>query len=474
MDPDGSQLAATTVPSDDGLPSSSPDDPPEREAGVSGLRVGDAPPALAILRALGAAVLLALVALFLFPAENARGGSARGSAQRGQEVTPGRTGNLSPSPIPRDIAALELGPALAQVTGGDETVGNDAGGTEVSTAEGRIYPGYRRDAARAHLDRYREMTDRAIDRGLRYLSERQSDAGHFSAKYSVAVTALGGMAMIGNGITYGRGAYGYDVRQAVEYLTSPAILKHNGFITEGDSTDTPSKMHGHTYAILFLSQVVGTLPNPNEDEAVRQVVAKGVELIIDSQTARGGWGYMPGDESDEASLTVCALQALRAAKDAGFHVPPDTIRAAVRYLKESCKEDGSFRYSLTRGSRESTYELTAAAVSTLDAAGEYGMSEHARGVQFLRSTLFATIGRKGGVLDAASGYPYYGNLYAGQVYFQLGGELWETWSQEAWPELLRRQKPDGSWESRFGGEYATAVALMILEIPRGYLPIFER
>ena len=78
------------------------------------------------------------------------------------------------------------------------------------------------------------------------------------------------------------------------------------------------------------------------------------------------------------------------------------------------------------------------------------------------------------VLDAASGYPYYGNLYAGQVYFQLGGELWEMWSREAWPELLRRQKAEGHWESRFGSEYATAVALLILEIPRGYLPIFER
>jgi len=317
------------------------------------------------------------------------------------------------------------------------------------------------------------MTDRAIERGLRFLSERQDGSGHFSASYPVAVTALGGLAMIGNGITYGRGAYGYDVRQAVEYLIDPKVRDDHGFICE-KSGDSISKMHGHTYAVLFLSQVVGNLPDPAQDARVRRVVEDGVRLIVQSQTVRGGWGYLPGDEQDEASLTVCALQALRAAKDAGFHVPLDTIRSAVRYLKECCKEDGSFRYSLTRGARDSTYELTAAAVSTLDAAGEYGMAEHAKGVEFLRRTVAQTLARNRNPIDAASGYLYYGNLYAGQVYFQLGGELWEHWSREAWPELLRRQKADGSWESRFGSEYATAVALLILEIPRGYLPIFER
>jgi len=102
------------------------------------------------------------------------------------------------------------------------------------------------------------------------------------------------------------------------------------------------------------------------------------------------------------------------------------------------------------------------------------MAEHDRGVEFLRATVDGVIARRGRVLDAASGYPYYGNLYAGQVFFQLGGDIWRAWSAEVWPELCRRQKGDGHWESRFGNEYATAVALLILEIPRGYLPIFER
>jgi hypothetical protein len=40
--------------------------------------------------------------------------------------------------------------------------------------------------------------------------------------------------------------------------------------------------------------------------------------------------------------------------------------------------------------------------------------------------------------------------------------------------LLATQAADGSWESRFGKGYATAVALLVLEVPLGYLPLFER
>lgn len=334
-------------------------------------------------------------------------------------------------------------------------------------------PGRTREVSRDHLEVYRADTDRAIARGLRYLSERQDGAGHFGTQYPVATTALAGMAMLGDGITYGRGKYGYDVRRAVEYLTSSKVRDHSGFICERGG-ETQSRMHGHSYAILFLSQVVGTLPDPEEDRKVRAVVERGVQLIVDSQTVRGGWGYMPGDEADEASLTVCCLWALRAAKDAGFLVPTSKIRSAMRYLQACSKEDGSFRYSLANGGEQSTYELTAAAVSTLDAAGEYGADEHARGLIFMQRSV-ERIRRLGkSVFHAASRYPWYGNLYAGQVYFQLGGDAWESWSRSTWPEVIALQKGDGNWESRFGSEYATAVAILVLTIPRGYLPIYER
>ena len=39
---------------------------------------------------------------------------------------------------------------------------------------------------------------------------------------------------------------------------------------------------------------------------------------------------------------------------------------------------------------------------------------------------------------------------------------------------LKKQKSNGSWEDSYGEEFATAVAVLILEIPVQYLPVFQR
>jgi hypothetical protein len=41
--------------------------------------------------------------------------------------------------------------------------------------------------------------------------------------------------------------------------------------------------------------------------------------------------------------------------------------------------------------------------------------------------------------------------------------------------LLARQRPDGSWpDDNYGDEFGTAMAVLILEVPLQYLPIFQR
>jgi hypothetical protein len=69
---------------------------------------------------------------------------------------------------------------------------------------------------------------------------------------------------------------------------------------------------------------------------------------------------------------------------------------------------------------------------------------------------------------------FYGNLYMAQALFQQGGEAWKDWYPKVRSQLLSRQAADGSWESPYGNEYATATAVLILEIPLGYLPLFQR
>ena len=312
----------------------------------------------------------------------------------------------------------------------------------------------------------------AIQRGISFLVEQQNGVGAFSSAFPVAVTSLSGMALLGGGVEYGVGKEGAALERAVDYLISPVRSDERGYLK--DRGETRSRMHGHTYAILFLSQVVGQLPTPQREDQLRKVIRSGIDLILSCQTNQGGWGYEPTDPLDEASLTVCCLQSLRAAKDSGFAVPAEPIARAVDYLKKCCTDDGSFRYSLTRSTNRTSFEITAASLSTMDAAGEYALEERQKGMEYLRRSIEKAERSRKSAFRAATNFPYYGNFYAGQVLQQSRGAIWKRWSESVWPRVLELQKDEGSWESRFGDEYGTAMALLILELPLGYLPLYDR
>ena len=72
-------------------------------------------------------------------------------------------------------------------------------------------------------------------------------------------------------------------------------------------------------------------------------------MIVDSQNDEGGWRYQPIRADADLSMTVCQLNALRAARNAGLDVPGQTIDACIRYVKQSQNPDGGFRYMLQGG-----------------------------------------------------------------------------------------------------------------------------
>jgi hypothetical protein len=230
-------------------------------------------------------------------------------------------------------------------------------------------------------------------------------------------------------------------------------------------------MHGHCYAVLFLCEVLGSLPASEENIAA--VVRRAVAVIEGAQSNEGGWFYSPRNlkQEDEASVTVCALQALRAARNIGFTVDAKRIDLAIKYVKR-CQHplEGSFQYS-TRDKERRTYALSVAAISTLNAAGVYTSDELKRGIQFVRRSLSEA---SSPWKAAEEEHDFYANLYAAQALYQDGGDLWAAWYPAVKKHLIEKQGSDGAWDCRYGAEYATAVALLILEVPLGYLPIFQR
>ncbi|HEV2471338.1 MAG TPA: hypothetical protein VGS41_01655, partial [Chthonomonadales bacterium] len=76
---------------------------------------------------------------------------------------------------------------------------------------------------------------------------------------------------------------------------------------------------------------------------------------------------------------------------------------------------------------------------------------------------------------------YYTLYYVTQAMYQVGGADWQRWYPSIRDRLVREQDPDGSWSeygneapSEAGIEYATAMAVLVLQVPAGLLPIYQK
>lgn len=314
-------------------------------------------------------------------------------------------------------------------------------------------------------------TQQAITGGLAWLAERQHEDGSFWSgpqyRREVAVTALAGMAFLSDGHLPNKGRYGRQVSQAIEFLLSRS--QPNGLIYDRESASY-GPMYGHGFSTLFLAEVYGTTP----DERIRSALASAVQLIIASQNEEGGWRYQPDSVEADISVTVCQVMALRAARNCGIAVPKETIDRAVDYVERCQNADGGFMYQLTRRG-ESAFPRSAAGVVALQSAGVYEGRVIEKGLAFLMRHL-----PRRGVFHYQSNY-YYGHYYAVQAMWQAGGGDWERWYAAIRDEVLEQKRPDENsdqsvyWpDVTVCDEYGTAMALLILQMPNNYLPIFQR
>ena len=309
------------------------------------------------------------------------------------------------------------------------------------------------------------QTQQAIDRGLTWLANRQHPDGAFGSGSgfgrNVAVTALGGIALLASGSTPGRGPHGEHVNRSVDFVLS--VAKPNGFIHVKEQ-ESYGPMYGHGFATLFLAEIYGMSPRAD----VREKLERAVRLIVQTQNSEGGWRYQPEPKEADISATVCQIMALRAARNAGLHVPKESIDRCIEYVKKCQNADGGFRYQLVRRG-ESAFPRSAAGVVALHSAGLYEGKEVERGLSYLQRFV------PRGQMPRYEGHFFYGHYYAAQAVWRAGGERWDEWYPSIRDTLLRDQLPDGAWtDSTVCVEYGTAMALIILQMPNNLLPIFQR
>jgi len=330
----------------------------------------------------------------------------------------------------------------------------------------------------------RDPVREAIDRALAYLKvqhELEPDgsfpAGQKETFSPVGVTALGALAFMSTGHQLGRGPYAREVEQSIDYLLSrvaPEGDERAGYIS--DEADHHSRMHGHGLATLALAQAYGLSPRTPRGRRIATALSAAVDCIERTQTVDGGWYYEPVRQSEhEGSITVCLLQALRAAKEAGVEVQTKVIDRAIDYVKRLQNEDGGFRYTLDLD--RPSVALTGACLGTLHAAGIYEGRVIDDGYAYIwRELAVRDLARERGTGGELSKFPYYERFYLGQALWQHPDpEVYPRWADKERERVLVTQERDGSWKNAsYGGSYATAMNVLFLALPEGLLPIFQR
>lgn len=332
-------------------------------------------------------------------------------------------------------------------------------------------------------------TINSIDRGLKYLARTQRNNGSWfnqggHGTYPAVMTSLAGLALMAGGSTPETGPYARNVTKAMNFILRLAESRTDGLIV-GPGGEGRS-MYGHGFSMLFLAQCYGMEIREKTQNKIRKVLNRAVVLTVRAQSDRGaranhagGWIYTPSGRSDEGSVTVTQLQALRACRNVGINVPMQTIARAVAYLKYCQRSDGGICYSASSRSN-SRPAISAAAIACFYATGLYDKDAGGRGAEAemvgkLVSYVIRTV-KIGGRSRGAWGHYFYMHYYMAQAMYQRGGKYWEkTYYPGICKDLLKRQATDGSWNGdSVGTVYGTAIATTILQLPYGYLPIYEK
>ena len=402
-----------------------------------------------------------------------------------------------PSRLLRVLGLLILIPALGTGSPMDDAHGQGILPQFHSLDLGRLAfaSGAHQDPPQGQKQKAQAEIRASITRGLDFLAARQAlvrdgslPVPHGEQESPIGVTALGALAYMAGGSTPTRGPHAAQLVRALEYL-----LAHQAPITEANpgwisaAEDRQSRAHGHGLATLALSQAHSLSPRSPLGKRIGQALASAVHHIEGMQGPDGGWYYGPGRTAEqEGSVTVCLVQALRGARNAGLRIKPKVISHAVEYVKELQDETGGFRYS--QAHPQTSVALTAACLATLHATGTYEGQVIDKGYDSIWRKLEGRKLIKPGQSAARSpAFPYYERLYLAQALWQHPDtRQFKRWAKAEVLLAISDQRSDGGWEDirqdgrgetitgRYGTTYATAMNCLFLSVPEGLLPIFRR
>jgi hypothetical protein len=308
-----------------------------------------------------------------------------------------------------------------------------------------------------------EMTDKA----LKYLADTQAPNGSWSDmqyKSSSGVTALCCLAFMSEGSRPRVGKYGKNLDKGLDFLL--ANVQGNGVIAaEGNNPLGP--MYEHVLSSMALMFSYGDMPWRPQ---LQDVLAKSVQILSRSQKIDGGWRYDIAREGyADMSVTANVLWLLRTGKKAGFTVSKESINKGVKYIVDCAYPDGTFRYRYFGLHASASLGGTGIIAVSNNGNLDHPLVGPARDridYDYKRYTVQDLLARR---------YYVYGCFYGSVAMYSVGDEYWNPWFQKVTQVLKTMQRKDGEmWDEFDNTVYPTAMAAIVLQAPKGYLPIYER
>lgn len=366
-------------------------------------------------------------------------------------------------------------------------------------------------------------TEAAVMKALRWLKATQAPDGswgtkpEFGLKKGMDKAAGAGFAILtylAHGETPASKEFGPTVQKALDYLINSVyvVKDKSGKPAKDPNGNTPyirmSGAGGSEYGFLIgtyaLCEAYGMTKNPNAREAAEKTLGR----IISGQTATGGWNYnmarVTKDGPDDISFGGWAMQAIKAGKMAGIHLPgmEECIKKAVNCLKKrNYSEKAGFVYRATTNHKGGTGGLAGVGCLAMQLLGYAKEKEVANALNVMRDwqpSLDKVYSYAPGKPENAQYYCY----YAAQCKYQAGMckdatpanfTLWKKWNAEmkalytkavitvtdksGQPITIKdpagKDRPIGRWENKDHYNYdvmGTCLAALQLMVYYRYLP----
>ena len=192
--------------------------------------------------------------------------------------------------------------------------------------------------------------------------------------------------------------------------------------------------YAHLVATYALSEAYAMTRIPD----IKAAVERALPVILDGQNADGGWYYNMDAKcpTTDTSYVSWAVQALKAAKLAGFHDPRIVValKKAAKGIKTVANDDGSFGYLNTAKKR--SYGLTAPCVLILQMLDESDTDMCKKSIAYMDS--WEPTFEKNHKASTSSAIamigdsPQYYCYYLSQVRFNMGDKhpAWLRWNQQ--------------------------------------------